>query len=110
MHFYNFLWKSKRNKVKRQIVTQEILKGCLEMLDINNFVCSSKCSYIKMLTLNYKPRMCISIVINGSDVVSGILDLEDSFIKRMIKQINIFWQDVLQSWPQVENIKNKNLD
>ena len=28
----------------------------------------------------------------------------------MIKQNNIFWQDVLQSWLQVENILNKNHD
>ena len=28
----------------------------------------------------------------------------------MIKQNNIFWHDVLQSWLQVENILNKNDD
>ena len=50
-----FLWMSKRNKAKRQIVTQVALKGGLKMLDIYNFVCSLKCSWIKRLILNYKP-------------------------------------------------------
>ena len=39
-----------------------------------------------------------------------LVDFGDSFIKRMIKQNNIFWQDVLQSWLKVENILNKNHD
>ena len=80
------------------------------MLDIYNFVWSLKCSWIKRLTLNYKPWMDIFIAMNSSDVVSKILDFGDSFIKKMIKQNNIFWQDVLQSWLQVENILNKNHD
>ena len=46
---------SKRNKAKRQIVTQVTLKGGLKMLDMYNFVCSLKCSWIKRLILNYKP-------------------------------------------------------
>ena len=54
--------------------------------------------------------MDIFIAMNSSDVVSKILDFGDSFIKKMIKQNNIFWQDVLQSWLQVENILNKKHD
>ena len=69
-----------------------------------------KCSWIKRLTLNYKPWMDIFIAMNSSDVVSKMLDFGDSFIKKMIKQNNTFWQDVLQSWVQVENILNKNHD
>ena len=54
--------------------------------------------------------MDIFIAMNSSDVFSKILDFGDSFTKKMIKQNNIFWQDVLQSWLQVENILNKNHD
>ena len=35
---------------------------------------------------------------------------ENILFKIMIKQNNTFWQDVLQSWLQVENILNKNHD
>ena len=51
--------------------------------------------WIKRLTLNYKPWMDIFIAVKSSDVVSKILYFGDSFIKKMIKQINIFWEDVL---------------
>ena len=47
------------------------------------------------------------IAINSSGVVRKILDFGDSFIKKMIKQNNIFWQDVLQSWLQIAIILNK---
>ena len=87
---FQFLWKSKkRNKVKRQIVTQEMLKGGLKMLDTYNFVCSLKCSWIKTLTLHYKPWMDIFIAMNSSGIVRKILDFGDSFIQKMIKQNNI---------------------
>ena len=75
--------------MKIQIVTHEILKGGIKMLNITNFVYSLKCSWIKRLTLNYKPWMDIFIAMKGSDVVSKILDFGDIFIKKMIKQ-NIF--------------------
>ena len=51
--------------------------------------------------------MDIFIAIDSSDDVSKILDFGDSFITKMIKQNNIFWQDVLQAWLQVENIEQK---
>ena len=69
-----------------------------------------KCAWIERQILNYKPWMDIFIAIDSSDDVSKILDFGDSFITKMIKQNNIFWQDVLQTWLQVENILNKNHD
>lgn len=36
--FYEFIWSSKMDKVKRQQVTQDYLKGGIKMLDIINFL------------------------------------------------------------------------
>ena len=44
----------------------------------------------KIFTVNYKPLIEIFFAMNSSDVVSKILDFGDSFIKKMIKQNNIF--------------------
>ena len=77
------------------------------MLDIYNFVCFLKCAWIESQILNYKPWMDIFMAIDSSDDVSKILDFGDSYIT---KQNNIFWQDVLQTWLQVENILNKHHD
>ena len=57
-----------------------------------------------------KFNLDIFIAMNSSVVVSKILYFGDNFIKKMIKENNIFWQDVLQSWLQVENILNINHD
>lgn len=54
---FKFLWKSKVDKVKRQIVIQDYTKGGLRMLDVYNFVYSLKCSWIKSLTLKPKPKL-----------------------------------------------------
>lgn len=52
---YEFIWSSEIDKVKRQQVTQNYLKGRIKMLDINNFLVSLKCSWIKKWTKDNKP-------------------------------------------------------
>lgn len=104
---FKFLWKSKVDKVKRQIVTQDYTKGGLRMLDVYNFVSSLKCSWIKRLTLKPKPWMDIFLEINGKDVAKKMLEFGDDFIRKMIKHNNVFWKDVFQSWLQVVNMFNK---
>lgn len=46
---FEFIWKSKCDKVKKEIVTL-VLKGGLEMVNISNFMASFKYSWIKKLT------------------------------------------------------------
>lgn len=104
---FNFIWKSKGDKVKRKIVTQDYTKGGLKMLDVHNFVSSLKCLWIKRLTLKHKPWMDIFFAINGKNVTMKMLEFGDDFIRKMIKQNNVFWQDVFQSWHQVVNMLNK---
>lgn len=54
---YEFIWNSKCDKVKREIVTLDYLKGGLKMVNISNFMASLKCLWIKKLTQGYKPWM-----------------------------------------------------
>lgn len=54
---FELIWNSKCNKVKREIVTLDYLKGGLKMINISNFMASLKCSWIKTLTQGYKPWM-----------------------------------------------------
>jgi hypothetical protein len=46
---------SQTDKVKRQIVTQDYLKGGLKMVEIIFFFISLKCTWIKRLTNSHKP-------------------------------------------------------
>ena len=96
---FEFIWKSKCDKVKRQIVTQDFLKGGLKMLDINNFIASLKCTWIKKLTNGNKPWIDIFLAVHGKDFVQKFLDFGDDFILNTLKQENnAFWEDVLKSW------------
>ena len=60
----------------------------------------------KKVKLNYKPWMDIFIAMNGSDVVSKILDFGDNFIKKMIK-----WYFLARCYagkaPSIKNIEQK---
>ena len=51
--------------------------------------------------------MDIFFAINGKDITMKMLEFGDDFIRKMIKQNNVFWQDVFQSWHQVVNMLNK---
>lgn len=54
---FEFIWKSKCDKVKKEIVTLGYLKGGLTMVNISSFMAALKCSWIKKLTQGYKPGM-----------------------------------------------------
>lgn len=88
---FQFLWKSRRTKVKRknvrQNVIQDILRRCYYILWFYLFF---QMLTDKRLTVKYKLWMDNFITINSSGVVSKILDFGDSFIKKMMKQNNFF--------------------
>lgn len=51
--------------------------------------------------------MEIVLAINGKYVVMNMLEFGGNFIRMMITQNNVFWQDVFQAWLQVVNMFNK---
>lgn len=63
---FKFIWKSKCDKVRREIITLDFLKGGLKMVNIANFMASIKCSWIKKLTQGYKHWMDFVLAINGT--------------------------------------------
>lgn len=71
------------------------------MLDINNFLVSLKCSWIKRLTKDNKPWTDIFLDIHGNKVVKHLLDFGDKYVQNIINHSNNFWKDVLHSWLKV---------
>ena len=47
---YNFIWKAKRDRVKREILSQNFLKGGLKMIDIDK--------YIKAIHIGWIQKLC----------------------------------------------------
>ena len=75
------------------------MKGGLKMLDINNFIASLTCTWIKKLTNGDKPWIEIFLAVHGKDFVQKFLDFGDEFFLNTLKQENnAFWEDVLKSW------------
>ena len=96
---FEFLWKSKIDKVKRSVITQDYSSGGLKMVDINNFITSLKCSWIKRLTKAHKPWMDFLFTIYGNDFLQKLFDFGDSFVIECLHKVNnVFWKDVLNSW------------
>lgn len=102
-----FVWKSKCDKVKRVVVSQDYLSGGLKMVNVDFFIKSLKCSWIKKLTKNNKPWLDIFLTINGSDIVNKIFDFGDAFISDIwMPKKN--WYDIFTSWVHVmKNTKNE---
>lgn len=67
------MWKSKVDKVQRSIITQDYFSGGMRIVDINNFITSLKCSWIKILTKSSKTWMDI-FTINEHDYLQKIID------------------------------------
>lgn len=96
--FYEFVWNSKIDKVKREVITQDYLKGGFKMLEINNFLKSLKCSWIRRLFKERKPWMDIFFAIHGNEVTTNILNFGDKYMHNITKHSNVFWKDVFQSY------------
>ena len=79
---FEFLWKSKVDKIERSVITQHYFSGGMKMVDIKNFIISLKCSWIKRLTKSYKPWMNILFTINGHDFLQKLYDFGDTVYKK----------------------------
>lgn len=44
---FEFLWKSKTDKVKRSLLTQDYLSGGMKLVDVRSFITSLKCNGLK---------------------------------------------------------------
>lgn len=77
------------------------------MVNVDFFIKSLKCSWIKKLTKNNKPWLDIFLTINGSDIVNKIFDFGDAFISDIwMPKKN--WYDIFTSWVHViKNTKNE---
>jgi hypothetical protein len=58
-YFLLVIWNSKTDKVKRQTVTQDYLKGGLKMVDVKHFIVSLKCTWVK----NIKSEIFLSCTV-----------------------------------------------
>eukprot|EP00105_Crassostrea_gigas_P040116 XP_019924264.1 PREDICTED: uncharacterized protein LOC109619185 [Crassostrea gigas] len=96
---FEFVWNAKCDKIKRSVITQDYQQGGLKMLEMNKFIMSLKCSWLKRLIKGKKSWIDIFEAINGVQIVNKLLDFGDAFISEcVIPKNNVFWQDVFNSF------------
>ena len=59
---FEFLWNSKADKVKRNVITQDYFSGSLKMVDITSFIISLTCT-----CNSNKPWMDMFFAYNGKN-------------------------------------------
>lgn len=95
--FFNFIWQSKVDRIKRDVLMQEYDKGGLKMIHLDKYILALKCTWIRRLIIteaNYK-----NIFEKTYTEVSNLITRGTEYLKQIIKnKNNQFWNDVLSSW------------
>ena len=95
--FFNFIWQSKVDRIKRDVLMQKYDKGGLKMIHLHKYILALKCTWIRRLIIteaNYK-----NIFEKTYTEVSNLITRGTEYVKQIIKnKNNQFWNDVLSSW------------
>ena len=93
---YNYLWNSKIDKIKRDIVIKEYINGGLKMINLVAFIKSLKLSWIRRLyTGEGKWKNIIECEIDTFKLTS----CGPTYIKFCKDRTNnLFWKDVFDAW------------
>ena len=111
--FFQFIWGSKCDRIKRNVIMQGNIYGGLNMLNLEKFVMSLKCSWIRRIVSGEQAWIGIMNALYGNNIASCIEDFGDDFYTNMIKENkNHFWKDVFLSWQFVcqQQYKMENVD
>ena len=103
---YTFIWNKKPDKIKRKQLIQNYQNGGLKMLDIDLFINSLKCSWIKRLFDNKNQGQWKIFYQYKLHKYGGKLLFESSINKDMILTMfpkNNFLQELLSAWANVNN-------
>ena len=95
---YGYLWDDKPDKIKRLQLTQDYLDGGIKMIDIANYICSIKITWIRRL-INSDQCDWVKLFENNITKIKKIVTLGPSWCREISKNIkNVFWKEVLTFW------------
>lgn len=96
---FEFLWNSKIDKIKRNIVVKEFLEGGLKMLHIESFINSLKLTWIRRL---YRTTSKWQVVLKNQVDVHMLANCGIDYIKICLNNFkNTFWTDVFGAWKKI---------
>ena len=96
---FAFLWNSKSDKLKRDIVVRKYLEGGLNMLHLKTYIESLKITWVrKLYTTTSKWQKILYTKINEN----VLANCGTGYISKCKKETtNIFWKEVFQVWEKV---------
>ena len=103
--FFDFLWNSKGDKIKRNVITQNYGNGGLRMIDISSFNKALKSVWIrKCLDESNKEKWKLFFdaeleTLGGQTVFRGNLDIKDS--KKLANNLSPFLKHILKIWSEL---------
>ena len=102
--FYNFLWKSKRHKIKKNVAIQDYEDGGLKMINYADFITALKSSWVRrLLHSNAKWKNLLEVQLGFKMELFWIYGID--FIEKTSENIsNPFWSEVFQSWSAIYKV------
>ena len=95
--FFEFLWKSSTDKIKREIITQDFEQGGLRMIHLEKYIYALKLGWIRRLITNDSKYKTIFQSTYGN--IENILNKGDTYIEQIKNNCsNKFWYDVFDAW------------
>ena len=112
-NMYAFIWDSKPEKIKRKHLVQTYQNGGLKMLDIDLFINSLKCSWLKRLFDNNNHGQWKNFYLQKINKYGGKLlfdcNLNENSILKMFPENN-FLQEIVIAWANILNEKHNELN
>ena len=112
LKMFDFLWEGKPDKIKRETLIQSYENGGLKMIDIDIFIKTIKCSWIKRLSDQTNKGAWKQIYLMKLEKLGGIdffeynINKEDS---KHLMQKSKFLTEIVSSWADINfssNIKH----
>ena len=102
--FYNFLWKSKRHKIKKNVDIQDYEDGGLKMINYADFITALKSSWVRrLLHSKAKWKNLLEVQLGFKMELFWIYGID--FIEKTSENIsNPFWSEVFQSWSAIYKV------
>ena len=110
--FFDFLWNSKGDKIKRNVITQNYGNGGLKMIDIASFNKALKSVWIrKYLDESNKGKWKIFFDaelenLEGQAIFRGNLDIK--YFKKLANNLSSLLKEILEIWSEFQELSRRD--
>lgn len=95
--FFNFIWQSPTDRIKREVLCQDYFNGGLKMVELNSYINALKIGWIRrLITTNSKYKILFE---TNYTHIKELMNRGVTYIEEIKRRCtNKFWWDVLEAW------------